>query len=117
MRLDRVNLNAVADILQSRLREALDNPGHVVSWIMRTSPRDGVQIFLRAKEDGRVVVAIRRPGGKEDPREIEALARHMGLSIVEGPKEEKGRVHRPLIGPRAYLVAVCRLGQNGEGVV
>lgn len=114
MRLDRVNLEPVADILRARLREALEVPGQRVAFLIPTSPRDGVQVFLRAREDGRIALAIRRPGGKEDPREIQALARHMGLEIREGPMEMAGRVSRPKVGPRKYLVAVCEPSRGAE---
>lgn len=114
MRVDRVRLEAVADILQHRLQEALEQPGRLVAFALRTSPSDGVQVFLRARPDGRLVLAIRRPGGKEDPREIQALARHMGLEIREGPMEMAGRVPRPLKGPRKYLVAFCEPVKGGH---
>lgn len=113
MRVDRVRLEAVADILQHRLQEALEQPGRLVAFALRTSPSDGVQVFLKLRPDGRLVLAIRRPGGKEDPREIQALARHMGLEIREGPMEMAGRVPRPRVGPRKYLVAFCEPGRTG----
>lgn len=113
MRVDRVRLEAVADILQHRLQEALEQPGRRVAFALRTSPSDGVQVFLKLRPDGRLVLAIRRPGGKEDPREIQALARHMGLEIREGPMEMVGRVPRPRVGPRKYLVAFCEPGRTG----
>ncbi|WP_243091287.1 hypothetical protein [Thermus neutrinimicus] len=107
MRVDRVRLEAVADILQHRLQEALEQPGRRVAFALRTSPSDGVQVFLKLRPDGRLVLAIRRPGGKEDPREIQALAQRMGLQIREGPVEMTGRISRPRLGPRKYLVAFC----------
>ncbi|VCU53788.1 hypothetical protein TTHN1_01574 [Thermus thermophilus] len=113
MRVDRVRLEAVADILQHRLQEALEQPGRRVRFVLRTSPSDGVQVFLTYRPDGRLVLAIRRPGGKEDPREIQALAQHMGLEIREGPMEMAGRVPRPRVGPRKYLVAFCEPGRTG----
>ncbi|KHG64812.1 hypothetical protein QT17_10315 [Thermus sp. 2.9] len=113
MQVDRVRLEAVADILQHRLQEALEQPGRRVAFALRTSPSDGVQVFLKLRPDGRLVLAIRRPGGKEDPREIQALARHMGLEIREGPMEMVGRVPRPRVGPRKYLVAFCEPGRTG----
>ncbi len=107
MRLDRVNLRAVSDILRAMVKEAMMEPGKVVRMALPTSPSDGVQIFVKVR-DGVVYVALRRPGGKEDPREIEALARHMGLRIVKGPYEEKGKLVRPgWAGRRSYLVAQC----------
>ncbi|GAA6746770.1 MULTISPECIES: hypothetical protein [Thermus] len=113
MRVDRVRLDAVADILRNHLQEALEQPGRRVRFVLRTSPSDGVQVFLTHRPDGRLVLAIRRPGGKEDPREIQALARHMGLEIREGPMEMVGRVPRPRVGPRKYLVAFCEPGRTG----
>jgi hypothetical protein len=68
-----------------------------------------VQVFVKAPEDGPVVLAIRRPGGKEDPREILALARHMGLVPQGDPEVRRGRDPRPPKGPRAYLVLRCEL--------
>jgi hypothetical protein len=109
MRLDRLNLTPLQRVLRAMVDEALTKPGKVVRNAIPTSPKDGVQVFLRAREDGGIALAIRRPGGKEHPREIVALARHMGLCIVEGPREERGRLNRPLKGPRVYLVAVCDL--------
>jgi hypothetical protein len=85
MRLDRVNLAAIGDVLVSLVDEALSEPGRVVRLSIPTSPSDGVQVFVKAPEDGPVVLAIRRPGGKEDPREILALARHMGLVPLGEP--------------------------------
>lgn len=114
MRVDRVRLEAVADILQHRLQEALEQPGRRVAFALRTSPSDGVQVFLKLRPDGRLVLAIRRPGGKEDPREIQALARHMGLEIREGPMEMAGRIPRPKVGPRKYLVAFCEPVKGGH---
>lgn len=109
MRLDRVNLDAIRDILQSMVEEALKEPGRVVRLLIPTSPADGVQVFLKA-EGEKLFLAIRRPGGKEDPREVEALAKWMGLVIFEGPHPKKGKQVRPgWQGRRTYLVAECRL--------
>ncbi len=109
MRLDRVNLRAVSDILRAMVKEAMMEPGKVVRMALPTSPSDGVQIFVVFKGDGdRFMLAIRRPKGSEDPREMEALARHMGLRINKGPYPEKGRLVRPgWTGRRTYLVAEC----------
>jgi hypothetical protein len=109
MRLDRVNLAAIQDVLVSLVDEALSEPGRVVRLSIPTSPSDGVQVFVKAPEDGPVVLAIRRPGGKEDPREILALARHMGLVPQGDPEVRRGRDPRPPKGPRAYLVLRCEL--------
>lgn len=115
MRVDRVRLEAVEDILKGRVEEALNAPGKLVRFVIPTSPKDGVQVYLRyVPESGRMVLAIRRLGGKEDPREIQALARHMGLEIREGPMEMAGRVPRPLKGPRKYLVAFCEPVKGGH---
>ncbi|WP_114314103.1 hypothetical protein [Thermus caldifontis] len=109
MRLDRVNLMAVADILRAMVDEALQEPGKVVRMALPTSPSDGVQVFVRATGDG-LVLAIRRPGGKEDPREIVALARAMGLVVQGEPAVVKGKQVRPgPLGRRTYLVARCAL--------
>jgi hypothetical protein len=109
MRLDRVNLAAIGDVLMSLVDEALSEPGRVVRLSIPTSPSDGVQVFVKAPEDGPVLLAIRRPGGKEDPREILALARHMGLVPLGEPELRYGKERRPLKGPRAYLVLRCEL--------
>jgi hypothetical protein len=109
MRLDRVNLAAIRDVLVSLVDEALREPGRVVRLSIPTSPSDGVQVFVKAPEDGPVLLAIRRPGGKEDPREILALARHMGLVPQGDPEVRRGRDPRPPKGPRAYLVLRCEL--------
>jgi len=109
MRLDRVNLAAIGDVLMSLVDEALSEPGRVVRLSIPTSPSDGVQVFVKAPEDGPVFLAIRRPGGKEDPREILALARHMGLVPLGEPERRYGKERRPLKGPRAYLVLRCEL--------
>jgi hypothetical protein len=109
MRLDRVNLAAIQDVLMSLVDEALSEPGRVVRLSIPTSPSDGVQVFVKAPEDGPIVLAIRRPGGKEDPREILALARHMGLVPQGDPEVRRGRDPRPPKGPRAYLVLRCEL--------
>jgi hypothetical protein len=109
MRLDRVNLAAIRDVLVSVVDEALREPGRVVRLSIPTSPSDGVQVFVKAPEDGPVLLAIRRPGGKEDPREILALARHMGLVPQGDPEVRRGRDPRPPKGPRAYLVLRCEL--------
>jgi hypothetical protein len=109
MRLDRVNLKAIQDVLVSLVDEALSEPGRVVRLSIPTSPSDGVQVFVKAPEDGPVLLAIRRPGGKEDPREILALARHMGLVPQGDPEVRRGRDPRPPKGPRAYLVLRCEL--------
>ncbi len=109
MRLDRVNLAAIRDVLMSLVDEALSEPGRVVRLSIPTSPSDGVQVFIKAPEDGPVLLAIRRPGGKEDPREILALARHMGLVPQGDPEVRRGRDPRPPKGPRAYLVLRCEL--------
>jgi hypothetical protein len=109
MRLDRVNLAAIQDVLVSLVDEALSEPGRVVRLSIPTSPSDGVQVFVKAPEDGPVLLAIRRPGGKEDPREILALARHMGLVPQGDPEVRRGRDPRPPKGPRAYLVLRCEL--------
>jgi len=109
MRLDRVNLAAIRDVLVSLVDEALSEPGRVVRLSIPTSPSDGVQVFVKAPEDGPVLLAIRRPGGKEDPREILALARHMGLVPQGDPEVRRGRDPRPPKGPRAYLVLRCEL--------
>lgn len=102
-----MNLTAIADILRALVEEAEMDPGRLVRLALPTSPSDGVQIFVKVR-DGVVYVALRRPGGKEDPREMEALARHMGLRIVKGPYEEKGKLVRPgWAGRRSYLVAQC----------
>lgn len=107
MRLDRVNLAPLSDVLRAMVEEALAS-GAVVREAIPTSPKDRVQVFVKAKEEGQVVLALRRPQGKEDPRELQALAQHMGLVIVAGPERRYGKVPRPE-GPRAYLVAVCDL--------
>ena len=109
MRLDRVNLAAVADVLRSKVEEALREPGKRVPMALPTSPSDGVQVWVRAPEGKPVILAIRRPGGKEDPREILALARHMGLVPVGEPEVRRGKDPRPPKGPRAYLVLECLL--------
>jgi hypothetical protein len=109
MRLDRVNLAAIQDVLVSLVDEALSEPGRVARLSIPTSPSDGVQVFVKAPEDGPVLLAIRRPGGKEDPREILALARHMGLVPQGDPEVRRGRDPRPPKGPRAYLVLRCEL--------
>ncbi len=109
MRLDRVNLAAIRDVLMSLVDEALSEPGRVVRLSIPTSPSDGVQVFVKAPEDGPILLAIRRPGGKEDPREILALARHMGLVPQGDPEVRRGRDPRPPKGPRAYLVLRCEL--------
>jgi hypothetical protein len=109
MRLDRVNLTAIQDVLVSLVDEALSEPGRVACRSIRTSPSDGVQVFVKAPEDGPIVLAIRRPGGKEDPREILAVARHMGLVPQGDPEVRRGRDPRPPKGPRAYLVLRCEL--------
>jgi hypothetical protein len=109
MRLDRVNLSAIQDVLVSLVDEALSEPGRVARLSIPTSPSDVVQVFVKAKEDGPVLLAIRRPGGKEDPREILALARHMGLVPLGEPERRYGKKPRPLKGPRAYLVLRCEL--------
>ncbi len=109
MRLDRVNLAAIRDVLVSLVDEALREPGRVVRLSIPTSPSDGVQVFVKAPEDGPIFLAIRRPGGKEDPREILALARHMGLVPQGDPEVRRGRDPRPPKGPRAYLVLRCEL--------
>lgn len=109
MRLDRVNLAAIREVLMSLVDEALSEPGRVVRLSIPTSPSDGVQVFVKAPEDGPVLLAIRRPGGKEDPREILALARHMGLVPQGDPEVRRGRDPRPPKGPRAYLVLRCEL--------
>jgi len=109
MRLDRVNLTAIQDVLVSLVDEALSEPGRVVRLSIPTSPSDGVQVFVKAPEDGPVFLAIRRPGGKEDPREILALARHMGLVPQGDPEVRRGRDPRPPKGPRTYLVLRCEL--------
>ncbi|TFU14687.1 hypothetical protein [Thermus tengchongensis] len=109
MRLDRVNLRAVSDILRAMVQEALMEPGKVVRMALPTSPADGVQVFVRAGQEG-VFLAIRRPGGKEDPREVVALAQAMGLVIQGEPYHAKGKQMRPgFLGRRSYLVARCRL--------
>lgn len=107
MRLDRVNLAPLSDVLRAMVEEALAS-GAVVRETIPTSPKDRVQVFVKGKEEGKVVLAIRRPKGEEDPRELQALAQHMGLVIVAGPEKRYGKVPRPE-GPRAYLVAVCDL--------
>jgi len=43
MRLDRVNLRAVSDILRAMVKEAMMEPGKVVRMALPTSPADGVQ--------------------------------------------------------------------------
>lgn len=109
MRLDRVNLRAVSDILRAMVQEALMEPGRVVRMALPTSPADGVQVFVRAGQEG-IFLAIRRPGGKEDPREVVALAQAMGLVIQGEPYHAKGKQVRPgFLGQRSYLVARCRL--------
>ncbi|MBW6395814.1 hypothetical protein KZX47_11730 [Thermus sp. SYSU G05001] len=109
MRLDRVNLKAVSDILRAMVEEALEEPGKVVRLSLPTSPSDGVQIFLKAGEEA-LFLAIRRPGGKEDPREILALAQAMGLVVQGEPYPAKGKQERPgYLGRRSYLVARCGL--------
>ncbi|WP_135257652.1 hypothetical protein [Thermus caldilimi] len=109
MRLDRVNLRAVSDILRAMVQEALMEPGKVVRMALPTSPADGVQVFVRAGQGG-ISLAIRRPGGKEDPREVVALAQAMGLVIQGEPYHAKGKQMRPgFLGRRSYLVARCRL--------
>ncbi len=112
MRLDRINLAPITEDLRHNLRQAMASPGRLVRFVLDTSPSDGVQVFIRSGSGGQVVLAIRRPGGKEDPRELEALARHMGLRIVSGPVLMHGKINRPLIGPRTYLVAWCELDRD-----
>lgn len=107
MRLDRVNLAPLSDVLRAMVEEALTQPGRVVREKIPTSPKDRVQVFVKG-EEGRVILAIRRPQGDEDPRELQALAQHMGLVILAGPERRYGKTPRPQ-GPRAYLVAVCDL--------
>jgi len=107
MRLDRVNLRAVSDILRAMVKEAMMEPGKVVRMALPTSPADGVQVFLKAGEDV-LFLAIRRPGGKEDPKEVLALAKAMGLVPGE-PYHAKGKEVRPGLGRRSYLVARCKL--------
>jgi len=116
VRLDRVNLAAIEDVLRSMVREALEEPGRRVSLALPTSPKDGVQMWVRAHEDGTLTLAIRRPGGKEDPREILALAQHMGLVPVGEPEVRRGKDPRPPKGPRAYLVLRCQLAQSMDEV-
>lgn len=107
MRLDRVNLAPLEGVLRAMVEEALTQPGRVVREKIPTSPKDRVQVFVKG-EEGRVILAIRRPQGDEDPRELQALAQHMGLVILAGPERRYGKTPRPQ-GPRAYLVAVCDL--------
>ncbi len=104
-----MNLAAITDVLRSMVEEALMEPGKRVSMALPTSPKDGVQVWVRATEEGPIVLAIRRPGGKEDPREILALARHMGLIPLGEPETRYGKDPRPPKGPRAYLVQRCTL--------
>lgn len=109
MRLDRVNLRAVSDILRAMVKEAMMEPGKVVRMALPTSPADGVQVFLKAGEDV-LFLAIRRPGGKEDPKEVLALAKAMGLVVQGEPYHAKGKEVRPgYLGRRSYLVARCEL--------
>jgi hypothetical protein len=109
MRLDRVNLEAIQDVLVSLVEEALSEPGKAARLLIPTSQSDVVQVFVKANKDGSIFLAIRRPGGKEDPREILALARHMGLVPLGEPERRYGKKPRPLKGPRAYLVLQCQL--------
>ena len=104
-----MNLAAIANVLKSMVEEALGEPGQRVHMALPTSPKDGVQVWVRAHEDGTLTLAIRRPGGKEDPREILALARHMGLVPIGEPERRYGKDPRPPKGPRAYLVLECLL--------
>lgn len=67
MRLDRVNLRAVSDILRAMVQEALMEPGKVVRMALPTSPADGVQVFVRAGQEAfswpsAVLGARRTPG-------------------------------------------------------
>jgi len=114
VRLDRVNLAAIEDVLKSLVEEALSDPGKVARLSVPTSPSDGVQVWVRAPEGKPVILAIRRPGGKEDPREILALARHMGLVPVGEPEVRRGKDPRPPKGPRAYLVLECQVVPKTE---
>lgn len=104
-----MNLKAVSDILRAMVEEALEEPGKVVRLSLPTSPSDGVQVFLKAGQDA-LFLALRRPGGKEDPREIRALAQAMGLVVQGEPYPAKGKQVRPgYLRQRSYLVARCRL--------
>jgi len=109
MRLDRMKLTAIADVLRSLVEEALGEPGRVARLSIPTSPSDRVQVFVKALEEGSIYLGLRRPGGKEDSREILALARHMGLVPLGDPERRYGNEHRPLKGPRAYLILRCEL--------
>ncbi|MCX7782648.1 MAG: hypothetical protein N2318_03275 [Meiothermus sp.] len=112
MRLDRLNLTHLAGRFRELLAEALAEPGCLACMILPTSPSDGVQIFVRAR-DGTIYLAIRRPAGKEHPRELEVLASCMGLTIVNGPYVAKGKqIRSGYLGQRTYLVAECALNQG-----
>jgi len=104
-----MKLTAIADVLRSLVEEALGEPGRVARLSIPTSPSDRVQVFVKALEEGSIYLGLRRPGGKEDSREILALARHMGLVPQGEPEVRYGRDPRPPRGPRAYLVLVCIL--------
>lgn len=122
MRLDRVNLSKLREVFRDMVQEALEKPGQLVRLGLPLSPSDRIQIFLRLR-GGVLYLAIRRPRGKEDPREIQALAREMGLEIwgepypVEVPRSVPAG---PFQKTRAFLVAECDLSlaawEVGESV-
>lgn len=118
MRLDRLNLANLRDVFRAMVQEALESPGQLVRLALPTSPSDGVQIFLRLK-GGTLYLAIRRPGGKEDPREVQALAKEMGLEIRKGPyrvEVPRSEPAPPFRATRAFLVAECDLSPAVWGV-
>ena len=111
MRLDRVKLDAMSDIFRKMVDEATQSGPSVIRMILPTSPTDRVQIFLRRRENV-FYLAIRRPKGNEDPREIQALARIMGLTPT-AIYTAKGRQKRAgFLGQRSYLVAECVLSSE-----
>jgi len=118
VRLDRLNLANLRDVFRDMVQEALENPGQLVRLALPTSPSDGVQIFLRLK-GGTLYLAIRRPGGREDPREVQALAKEMGLEIRNGPyrvEVPRSQPAGPFKKTRAFLVAECDLSPAVWGV-
>jgi len=122
MRLDRMNLSKLREVFRAMVQEALEKPGQLVRLGLPLSPSDRIQIFLRLK-GGVLYLAIRRPRGKEDPREIQALAREMGLEVRKGPyrvEVPRSEPAGPFQKTRAFLVAECDLNpaawQVGESV-
>jgi hypothetical protein len=104
MRLDRLNPEWLKLAVAGLTENAQAQPGKTAWIAIPTSPADKVQVGLKLNEIG-YIVYLRRPGGKEDPREMQALLNALSLGPATKIVEAKGRMPRKW-GARRYLVAV-----------